>query len=97
MMETRETMPAEGNNGEDKEVIVINEVDRLKAENLQLRLMNLAHERSAVLQELQRKDAALHDQQTAFRAFQEELEKKYGVDFKTHEMDADTGIVRKRK
>jgi hypothetical protein len=73
--------------------IVVGEVDRLRLENAQLKLMNLGGQRQDLISRLERCDEAGAEAQATYARILEELKQKYGFDPKTQEMRADTGLI----
>jgi hypothetical protein len=83
------------------EPVVVDEVDRLRAENLNLQLINLVN-RETILQqqvadmqnrqlpELHRERQVINDKMTAMRV---DLEQKYGINLNTHHIRPDDGLV----
>jgi hypothetical protein len=73
--------------------IVVGEVDRLRLENAQLKLMNLGGQRQDLISRLERCDEAGAEAQATYARILEELKQKYGFDPNTQEMRADTGLI----
>lgn len=76
--------------------VFVTEVDRLKAENINLRLLDATNRETIAhlaLQEATRNKQVANDAVMAMRAV---LEKQYEVDFRTHLIDEVTGEVKLR-
>lgn len=84
--------------------IVVDEVDRLKAENYNLKLLNVMN-REAVAQgnikELQGSIKELHGQRSELmaqmQALRVDLEARYGIDLNTHHIVPESGVVMPRQ
>ena len=79
------------------EELIINETDRLKAENFSLRIQNLAFQRQSFIDQANRKvaefDTQIMDTRNAIVAFQVELNARYGIDFSKYAIEPGTGRV----
>lgn len=73
--------------------IVLDELDQLKAENMQLRITTLSQRKSALLKEAEHLDNKEGEMMSAYMKFIGELGKKYGFDPTTTEMQPGTGLV----
>jgi len=76
--------------------IIVEEADRLRAENLNLKIMAVIN-RETILQmqlnDLGKERAAFNEQMNEMRS---SLEQKYGVNLATHHIQPDTGVVTSR-
>lgn len=86
----------EGNGKKEAESIFISKEDRLVAENLHLRVVNLAHEARALQEQLQQKTQQLQKLQQDIGEKRSELEVKYNIDLATHEIRESDGQVMPR-
>lgn len=73
--------------------IVLDELDRLKAENMQLRITTLSQRKTALLKEADHLDEKEGQMMSDYMRFIGELGKKYGFDPNTTEMQPGTGQV----
>ena len=80
----------------DLEVIHVSAEDRLRAENLHLKVINLNHEEQLLLQQLTGKQQERAAIQQQLGALKEEIEKKYSVNLTTHEIRETDGQVQLR-
>lgn len=96
--------PNEGDiSGLPRVPLMLETADRLKTENLNLKLVNstnretiLQHQITELhrqMQDVRQERATYTEQAVALRA---ELEKKYGFSFSTHQLDLESGIIRPR-
>jgi hypothetical protein len=90
---------AEGTNGTGREESAeqppkqLSEVDRLRCENLQLKLMNLVLQKKEQLRALENIDTQIGQVQVAYIAQQREMQEKYNVDFSVSEIESGTGKI----
>lgn len=73
--------------------IIVSELDRLKAENLNLRLLNLVNRESVLQQqltEIQNERLLIAQQMGAMR---KDMEERYGVNLSTHHIRPGDGLV----
>jgi hypothetical protein len=75
-------------------VDVMEEVDRLRLENLQLRAMNASRRRDAMLREARDAEVQLAELHHAYSTMLAELGAKYRFNPLTDEMEAGTGVIR---
>jgi hypothetical protein len=97
---TEETEPEGTEPEETKEAegpVVVSEVDRLRAENINLRLLNAVNRETLAQKAAQDAGRARAEANQATLAIRTELEKKYGVNLQTHQIDENTGEVRPRQ
>lgn len=78
---------------EADEPVIVSELDRVKAENLHLKLLITAYKVKDAQQELQRYSTEQRVMQTAIVECQAEIAEKYSIDLTTHEIQGDTGEV----
>ena len=75
----------------------VTEVDRLKAANLQLKILLLQERRNNTIRAFQAQcqelDGQLRDLQAEVQASQATLSEKYGIDFSTQQIDGVTGKI----
>jgi hypothetical protein len=97
LKEGLEKLAAEGNGeakAEDKtKAIIVTELDLLKAENINLRLMVMVNRETIAqnaLNEAVRERVAKQEELQEYRAY---LEKEYSVDLNTHQIDEKTGSI----
>lgn len=74
--------------------VTIETGDRLRAENLQLKLMNLALREKNIQAELAVLRKEQSRLQTEYLQMQKDLEEKYGIDLNTSMVNSDDGTVR---
>lgn len=75
------------------EPLVLSEVDRLRLENAQLRLMTMERDHTLVVQELQRVEDLMVRQRATYASLLDSLAKRYNFDPSTTEMEPGTGRV----
>lgn len=80
-------------NGKADELVHISREDRLEAENLHLRVLNLAHELTSLQNEINVKRGRINELQKQILARRSEIEKKYNIDLNTHEIRDEDGAV----
>ena len=83
----------ESNGKKDEEPVFVNKEDRLEAENIHLRVVNLAHEAQMLQAQLQDKSVQIQQLQQDILAKRLELEEKYSIDLSTHEIRETDGQV----
>jgi hypothetical protein len=102
ILEGMPSSPAEEPTGEpevqlEEKVIILEEVERLKAENFSLRIQTLAFQREKFIQQANLKvgeyDQQIMEIRAAIGSFQRELDTKYGIDFSKHAIEPGTGRV----
>lgn len=81
---------------EDTKSIIISENDRLKAENLHLKVIILAYKSKTAQEEYVKVQGELQEHQQLILQSQQELQEKYGIDLQTHEISSD-GTVSSRE
>lgn len=81
----------------ETEGIVLNEVDRLKLENEQLRLMNMQKDYESLAQKLNSLEDVINKKQASYMAMLSGLADRYGFDPATTEMEPGTGRIVPRR
>lgn len=79
-----------------KQPLQVTREERLEAENLSLRLMNLSHEEAYLLEQLAKIRDQKRERQNALIAFRDQLAEKYSVDWTQFELQPDTGFITKK-
>lgn len=71
----------------------IDEMDRLRAENLQLRALNLISRKRELLRSIEEVDNSLRKVQEETTGFKSVLASKYNIDFTKQQIEPSTGRV----
>jgi hypothetical protein len=95
-VEIREAAADAGLEKPQTDPIHVSEVDRLRAENINLRLLNAVNKETIAQQAAQQAGQARMAANQATLDVRTELEQKYGIDLQTHLIDETTGEVRPR-
>jgi hypothetical protein len=95
---TEKTEEKKGNGADESrpaepKEIVLGEVDRLRLENAQLRLMNMQRDYELKIQQITSLNEVIERQQASYMAVLSELSNKYGFDPSMTEMEPGTGRV----
>lgn len=80
---------------EDKEMppSQLSELDRMRAENLHLKLYNTELRKRATIRELQAIEQLYQELTQEAAQLQTQLAKEYKINFRTHELQAGTGLI----
>jgi len=76
--------------------IALDETDRLKAENVNLRLLNAVNRETLAQHALQEAGRQRQEANQKVMVMRAEIEKKYEIDLRTHQIDETTGAVTPR-
>jgi hypothetical protein len=71
----------------------VSDIERLTVANLALTSRVLLNDRKELIVQLQKTDIKLAETRDLIRKAQEELAKKYGIDFSKQQIEVDTGRI----
>lgn len=75
------------------EGVVVEELDRLKAENLNLRLMGVVNRETILQQQLNELGKERQELNVKMETMRKEIEAAYGINLQTHHINPDNGVV----
>lgn len=73
--------------------LIVEEVDRLRAENLNLKLLQIVNRETILQQQLNELQRERTAHQERMQAMREMLESKYGINLTTHHIRPEDGVV----